>query len=1456
MLKRLTAVFVLVALVIAPVSCAKAENRDSGIGAIKSYREIPGITDEEISKIETLRESRGSFSYGQMEETEAFVLSDGSYSGFAAGFCELLSDLFGMEFILETHDWETLIGGINDMSIDFTGDLTMTQERMNVYFMTHTIAERTLRVYACDSSDEIMTEKDMQGLRVGSLSGSIDIIHVREYYPDLYFSVVEVDSFDDAAIKLKRGDIDVFITEGVIDPLFDKYDYIISKEMFPMVYTPVSMTTANPELEAVISVVNRYLVSGGIDLLFDLYKKGDMDYSRHKLEKSFTGEELEYIKEHSRQDAAVKVALEQDNYPVSFYNWSEKEYQGIAVDALAEISALTGMNFEVVNKTDASWTEILEMLRSGEASMVSQLLRSEERKNSFLWSDRPYASAYYALLSKSDYPSLASYQVVRARVGLIKDSAYEDKYFEWFSGEGTSNIVYFNDQDNMLDALEKGEIDLLMGSDYLLLMQQNYREKPGFKLNIRFGIQMDSSFGFNIDEAVLCSVINKTMHYINTVVMSDEWTNRGYDYNKQMAQQNVTLLIVTTSALCIVLLLTIYYLIRNRKLNQSLDRKVAEMTVDLSNNIARIKAVISNYAGVIWSVDNNNVITLFDGLYLEEIGVTPDYLEGKNLNIARAKNRHLDIIEKVDQTISEGSQDWISEIDGKAFHAKTTPIHDEYGNITGVVGSVDDITETIRMQQQLEAALEKAENAVNALESAQLTLAAMFESNPQINILFDSEFKVIDCNPAAYMFIGLDSEEEFLAEFIGLVTAGIPEYQSDGRKSVSLIDKLKETVEEGVVKFDTELIVNSNCKILDVEFKKIPYDGSFAIVAYVFDVTEIREREMELIQRGEQLVAAMEEAKAANQAKSLFLSNMSHEIRTPMNAILGITEIQLQNEKLDVGIREALEKIYNSGNLLLGIINDLLDMSKIEAGKLELLITEYDIASLINDTAQINMMRIASKPIEFKVEADENIPLRFSGDELRIKQILNNLLSNAIKYTAEGTVKLRVACEQKEGENATLVFTVSDTGQGMTPGQIDKLFEEYTRFNLDINRTTEGTGLGMKITQTLVWLMNGEMTVKSEPGEGSLFTVKLPQRVNGSEVLGKEMADSLREFRIDSKSNSHTQIIRELMPYGSVLIVDDVETNIYVARGLLIPYELKIDSAESGFEAIDKIKQGKEYDIIFMDHMMPKMDGIETVKIMREMGYAKPIVALTANAVVGQAEMFIKNGFDDFISKPIDLRQLNAVLNKLVRDKQLPGILKPTGDLTPEKQAEPVAAAPGISQRFAEIFSRDAKKAIEQLEILNKKEGDFTEDEMKTYIINVHGMKSALANIGQMKISDMALELEIAGRENNTDKIASDTQRFIDSLSALVEELTLKNKSNKNESVSQADERYLRERLAAVRASCKVFDRRGVKDVLTELGEKNWPEKIDTLLSTVNRKLLHSDFDEIITEVNSYLRLT
>ena len=436
---------------------------------------------------------------------------------------------------------------------------------------------------------------------------------------------------------------------------------------------------------------------------------------------------------------------------------------------------------------------------------------------------------------------------------------------------------------------------------------------------------------------------------------------------------------------------------------------------------------------------------------------------------------------------------------------------------------------------------------------------------------------------------------------------------------------------------------NLNARIDASHFQGGYKDAALAINALLNAIAEMQDQK-------EKMLTAQENSLA----KSKFLARMSHEIRTPISAVLGISEIQMNNQALPLEIVGEFAKIHNSSSVLLSIVNDILDLSKVEAGRFDIISKKYDVASFLSDAFQLNQFYLGSKKLGFVVSVDENIPSYLIGDDLRIKQVLNNVLSNAFKYTDRGSVYFDAYCRDVKADCVNLVFVIRDTGIGMNREQLEALFDEYSRFNEKENRFVTGTGLGMSITASLLNLMGGTIDVQSQEGMGTTVTIVLPQGIGGVETLGSETVKNLLDFR----ANAHSAAKRlsfnpEPMPYGRVLIVDDVDTNIYVAKGLMGMYKLQIDACDNGFSAVEKIESGEVYDIIFMDYMLPRMNGMETTARIRDLGYTRPIVALTANAIVGQSDEFLRNGFDGFLSKPIVAKHLDGVLHKFVKDRHV-----------------------------------------------------------------------------------------------------------------------------------------------------------------------------------------------------------
>jgi signal transduction histidine kinase/CheY-like chemotaxis protein len=543
-----------------------------------------------------------------------------------------------------------------------------------------------------------------------------------------------------------------------------------------------------------------------------------------------------------------------------------------------------------------------------------------------------------------------------------------------------------------------------------------------------------------------------------------------------------------------------------------------------------------------------------------------------------------------------------------------------------------------------------------------------------------------------------------------------------------------------------------------------------------------------------------QKATDAMKAKSEFLAGVSHEIRTPLNAIIGLGELEMRKD-LPADTLENLTKMQSSGNTLLGIINDLLDISKIESGRFELVPAEYDVPSMINDTVSLNIVRIGSKPIDFMLKLADNLPVRLFGDELRIKQVLNNLLSNAFKYTREGKVSLSLSGRQ-DGNSFWLICEIKDTGIGIREEDIGRLFTEYNKLDMTSNRNIEGTGLGLSICRNLVEMMGGRIEVKSVYGEGSAFTASLRQGfVDDARMDGATMRNLMSfNYNLDRNKRGKNMVLTQ-MPYARVLVVDDVVTNLDVAKGILLPYGLTVDCAGSGREAVRLVREGKpRYDLIFMDHMMPEMDGIETVRLIREeigSEYAKnvPIVALTANALAGNDNMFKSHGFQDFLSKPIDIMKMDVVLNAWVRDAEREKThlakLAETGGQTsagpatggtasadaPEATRTP--ASPPASLAALRIDGLDVEDALRRfggkesiyrtilrsftagLPAMLESLRDCDADGLPDYTITVHGIKGSCRNIGAKALGDEAEALEAAAKAGDLSTVRADTDALI-----------------------------------------------------------------------------------------------
>ena len=600
-------------------------------------------------------------------------------------------------------------------------------------------------------------------------------------------------------------------------------------------------------------------------------------------------------------------------------------------------------------------------------------------------------------------------------------------------------------------------------------------------------------------------------------------------------------------------------------------------------------------------------------------------------------------------------------------------------------------------------------------------------------------------------------------------------------------------------------------------------------------------------------------AKSANKAKSQFLSNMSHEIRTPINAILGMNEMILR-ECRDTALLEYAENIRTASANLLGLVNDILDFSKIEAGKMDIIPVEYELASVLNDLVNMIRGRAEKKGLELKIESNERLPSYLYGDEIRIKQVATNILTNAVKYTEKGSVTMCVDFEKAGEDSILLKFSIRDTGIGIKPEDKEKLFKPFERIEEERNRSIEGTGLGMNITIKLLALMDSKLDVESVYGEGSVFSFAVRQKVVKWEPVGN-FEDAYRR----SLSQHEAYQERFTAPDAVILVVDDTPMNLKVVQGLLKQTKIQIDTAESGLECLHLVEKNK-YDIIFLDHRMPKMDGIETLAAMREMGdYANsgtPVVALTANAVSGAREEYLAAGFTDYLTKPINSVQLERMIAFYLPKEKLK-ISKVSKNRA--EDAEPAGTLPawlresGLDVNSGLKYCGSKEGYLEAVgifhdaidEIVRNLKYRLDTGDIKNYTIQVHSIKSSSRIIGANELSERAKRLEDAGNQGFVEEIQKDTPALLHLLTAYKDVLAPIHESDKAEAdLPEIEMGTLAEAYEAMQEIAASFDYDSMMFVFQSLEKYRIPQKEQEFFSQLKAAAKKPDWETVYKLLN------
>ncbi|MCL2269781.1 MAG: transporter substrate-binding domain-containing protein [Treponema sp.] len=1180
---------IFVVLLFTVSGCRKAAvDQDNEPVRIASFRDIPGATEGEILAVEALKKEYDFFVYGMTMTTESFIDpygSNGEIKGYSALFCRWMTDLFGIQFKPVLFDWGYLFDGLASGDIDFTGDLMATDERRKTYYMTEPIAQRSLKSFKIAGRPDIHEIIGSRLPRLVFLDASAVFDRVSEV-AEYEFEAVFVSKTNAAYDLLKNNKADAFLVMGISEASFDEFGDVVAETFLPLVYNSASMSTQNPKLEPVISLVEKLLQHGSTHrYLIELYEAGYQEYCKNKLFTQLTYDEHAYI----QNNPVVKIGVDPGNYPACFYDKREKQWRGIFFDILKEVEILTGLSFERANDEKTEWPVIYQMLVSGEVAFVPEFTQTAERAGQFVWPDTVQMVDYYALISKSDLPNIKVNEILHHKVGMAKNTAYGAIFRKWFPDHMYS--VEYESMEDAFMALQNGEVDMVMANQKRLLYLTHYQELPDYKANILFDQPLHIKFGFNKDEAVLCSIIDKTLRMIDLMGISDQWIRKTYDYRGKLAEAQLPWLIGSSALLLSVLALVAILFLRNRHASKELENLVKQRTHDLKLQTATLTTLFDSIPDMIFTKDLSLRYMQCNKSLLEHFNICKEDIIGKN------------------------------NIECLALPKETADMHDA------------------------------------------------------------SDIKVIreDCSVVV---------EEHVPRFDG-------------------VNPLYETVK-------------SPLKLDDVVI---------GVLGIARDITKRKEME--------------ELALSASRSKSVFLANMSHEIRTPMNSIVGFSELALDGE-IPTRTRDYLKKILENAEWLLQIINDILDISKIESGKMELENIPFNIHELFASCRTLILPKAAEKGINLYCYSEPSIGKKPLGDPTRLRQVLVNLLSNAVKFTNTGMVKLHAAIMDRDDTSVTMHFEVRDSGIGMTPEQMEKIFDPFMQAETGTTRKYGGTGLGLAITRNMVNLMGGTLAVTSTPGVGSKFCFELTfNTINetDNDIFEKNML--LNEIEKPSFS-------------GEILLCEDNVMNQQVIREHLTRVGLVTVVAENGKIGVEMVRSRKEkgekqFDLIFMDMHMPVMDGLEAAECIFKLNTGVSIVAMTANVMSNDREIYRAIGIEDCVGKPFSSQELWRCLLKY---------FKPASGGIVQKD-EPLQSELEFMKSLYILFAKSNQNIYKEI-VTAIKDGD-----IKLAYRLAHTLKSNAGQLGKMALQKAAADVEFRLRDGEN-RVADEQLQLLEAELVLV----------------------------------------------------------------------------------------
>ncbi|MDR2300646.1 MAG: transporter substrate-binding domain-containing protein [Deltaproteobacteria bacterium] len=1115
------------------------------------YTDIPGVTQADIKAVEELKAKRKLFVYGAPFSTEAFLAHDGKIHGFSSLFCEYLSNLFGIEVQPKLMNWDELIKGMVEDTVDLVGELSITPDRQKFLFMTPPIAERSIKYMRLEGTEPLfeLAKKSSTPLRYGFMFDSSTVGLLRDNAPEA-FLVTEVQSEDEAYKLLKEGTIDAYVTESTAEAAFDKYPDVETFDYIPILYSDVSLSSKNKDLVPIINVFSKALDAGIQERLVELYNQGFAEYRHHKFLLKLTPEELNYLNEKIAANESIVYAAEHDNYPLSFYNDIEGQFQGVSMDVIEDISKLTGLKFKLWNDKPVGWIQTMAALERGEFEMVTELIMIDDRQGKFIWSTVGYSSDKYALISKTETPDKEINEILYSKVGIVEGTGWADAFFKWFRNH-KNTVTYASSKDAFM-GLTKGEIELFMGTRNLNLSMTSFMEQPGFKVNLTFNYTFDSLFGFNKNQTLLCSIISKSIPLTDADVITERWLQKTFDYRGKLARSRVPVLfgfsIMLFVSLALSFLLIKKYIGDKDRLARIVSQRTAELMIqtDEATRASRAKG---------------------------------DFLARMSHEIRTPMNA---IIGMAELALRENPPDETAEM--------ISSIQSAGASLLSIINDILDFSK---------------------IESGKMELA---NSDYHLGSLIHDVVSVISARI-------MGTRLELLVE----LDANLPStlYGDEVRFRQVLFNLLSNGVKytkEGFVTLRLEALPPDQGE----RFQGASGGAPNSLGPANFDADPL-------------------------QSSAHFRELLRAAGNRP-------TEITLKASITDTGIgikAEDMEKLFTSFSQVDSERNKGIEgtglglaisknLAKLMGGDIAVQ-SEYQKGSVFTATVK-QIMGAPYVPFSTLKKPEKSKSLLLESDHAEAKAFAFAMNSLGAKHSR--------------------VQFLSDLKTALRDGDFDFLFAPFEASD-EVLEVLKEMGSAVKPVFTL--------------DVGASIGKKKYLRLVHKPLYCLPIANILNDAdKLKGAKDRHDRV-GFIAPTATVLVVDDIKINLKVVIGLLKPFKVRVDTTESGEEAIELVKN-KSYDLIYMDHMMPGMDGLEATARIRELPQGKdiPIIALTANAITGVKEMFISHGMNDFISKPIEYGKLEASLSDWLPKEKLQFLNpeQPSPDLPTDLPPGPPQAGP------------------------------------------------------------------------------------------------------------------------------------------------------------------------------------